>query len=71
MNLDSNVPAMAVNDSVLLWTALVVNNKFQESLVELQVQAVNSNGYISNSVYKRVEKTEQGSSNTTDLVIGE
>ena len=71
MDLGSDVPAMAVNDSVLLWTALVVSDKFQESPVELQVQAVNSNGYISNSVYRRVDNTEQGSITTTNLMIGE
>ena len=44
-----NFTAMATNNP-LIWTARVADERFQYSKVELQLAAVNSNGYISNYV---------------------
>lgn len=43
-----NFSASAVNE--LTWTAEVANARFQNSRIELRVEAINSNGYISNSI---------------------
>ena len=44
-----NVSATATGD-VLVWTAQVVDNRFQDSKIEVQIQVVNSNGHTSNPV---------------------
>lgn len=44
----SNFIATAVNGSSLIWTTQVMDDRFQDSAVELQVLAVNSNNYASN-----------------------
>lgn len=50
MELDSNITAIAVDGSALVWTAEMMDHRFQDYLIELQVQAVNSNNHISNIV---------------------
>lgn len=58
--------ATAVEDSVLTWTAQVEDDRFQDSAIELQVSAVNSNNHASNIM----EQYEEIGKNTLYQVQG-
>lgn len=55
--IERNFIAKAVDDSLLVWSANVVDDVFHDTGtgIELRVQAVNSYGYISNSMDQREE----------------
>lgn len=48
--LDDNFTARRVVDSQYMWSAEVADDRFQNSGIELEVRAVNSNGHKSNRV---------------------
>ena len=50
VELNDNITANAVEGSALMWTAVIMDERFQDSLIELQVQAVSSNNHISNNI---------------------
>lgn len=45
----------SATDSMLVWTTQVVEERFQGSRIELRVEAVNSNGHVSNRVVQLEE----------------
>lgn len=54
-----NFTTSATDDSALVQTLQIVDDRFQGSRIEIQVQAVNSNGRISNRVDQLEEIGEQ------------
>lgn len=54
-----NFTASRSAELMLVWTAQVVDDRFQDSRIELQVEAFNSNGHISNSIVQIEEIGKQ------------
>ena len=48
--LERNFTAIPLENSMLAWSTEITNDTFQDSAFELQVEAVNTYGYASNSV---------------------
>ncbi len=53
--MDRNFTASAEGNSLLVWSANIVDDAFQELGIELQVKVVNSQGYVSNCLDDREE----------------